>query len=148
MTTTRTRPPAPVGAKSDDAVLDVALTRLAALPGAGRIELRAGQHLVHAGHLVPGVFLLLSGSVEISSRPGAGGGRLLSAAVRPVAVPDPRDLDARSPSDVVLTSDARALFVPRSVVPESEDARALFAQIAPRTPGRWTVEAEPEDDPE
>jgi len=124
---------------SEDPVREQALARLESLPGAGRIELRAGQHLVYAGHLAPGLFLLLSGSVEVASRPGAGGGRLLSAAVRPVLLPDPDDLDARSPSDVVLTGDARAVYVPRSVAAASEEARELLAEIAPRTPGRWSA---------
>ena len=138
MTTTRDLPPVPGALDADDGVVrDDALSRLAALPGAGRVALRAGQVLLYAGHLAPGLFVVVAGSIEVASRPGAGGGRLLSAAVRPIVVPGPDDIDARSPSDVVLAGDARAVFVPRSVAVGHPEVATLLAELGARPAGRW-----------
>ena len=104
---------------------------LATLKDAGRITVHAGQVLVYPRHTPPGLFVVLEGVLRRFAQgtvPEAGCGDLLDASSGAFAVPAPDEVGEPAGAGVAAQTDVELLFVPRSVVLESETvANVLIA---------------------
>jgi len=104
---------------------------LNSLPDVSRITVHSGQVLVYPRHTPPGLFVVLEGVLRRFAEgtlPEAGCGDLLDALSGAFAVPSPDEVAEPAGAGVLAQTDVLALFVPRSVVLESDVvARALAA---------------------
>lgn len=83
-----------------------------------RVVAHSGQMVTYPGHLLPGVFLVLAGSVRVRpaspSGPVADTGR--GGARRGTFFPPLAELDQPAEAEVQVEEEAELLFVPRSLV--------------------------------
>lgn len=108
-------------------------------PSAMWMKLPAGQVLLYRGHVPPGVFVALSGTLRMS---GAGGPDLALHA--PCLVPDPHEMHRSCERTVVLSTDIHALFLPRSVVLTDPRIAARLDDCQ----RRWGLASAPRTSPE
>lgn len=84
-----------------------------------RVVAHSGQTVAYPGHLLPGVFVVLAGSVRV--RPSAATGPPLETAAdagvrRGTFFPPLAELDQPAEAEVRVEEEAELLFVPRSLV--------------------------------
>lgn len=108
------------------------MDELAATPGACPLELPAGQVLLYEGHLAPGVFVVLAGSLETEGGSPPAGLPAAAPEGTPLVLPRPESLEFPVAATVLIAEDASVLYLPRSVVRESRRARELLTQLADR----------------
>lgn len=109
------------------------LTELERLAGATRLKLPAGQVLLYREHAPPGVFVLISGVIEVPEERGRrrpSPWRLEATASRPRLLPEPRRLLEPSPETWVVASDARVLYLPRTLVHEDPGLQDRLRALA------------------
>jgi hypothetical protein len=104
------------------------------------LSARAGQVLVYPRHTPPGVFIVLEGALRRFAPSGQGkdvGSDRIDAVAGPFAIPDPAELDEPAHAGLAADSDARILFIPRSVVlRDGSIARLLTVAGVPAVPLR------------
>lgn len=101
---------------------------LTSLPDVTPLQVGAGQVLVYAGHLVQGLYVVLSGTVGLYDPPRDAPGRpwrRVDAAAGPIVIPALDELDLPATLLARVDASARLLFVPRSLT-RSAVVRALL----------------------
>lgn len=76
------------------------------------LSAQPGQVLLYEGHYPAGVFVVLSGALDLLERHAPHGPRLRPGE-RPLVLPDPRELDLPVRREVRVAEPAELLFVPR-----------------------------------
>jgi hypothetical protein len=89
------------------------------------LQLPAGQVLFYRGHLAPGVFVVLTGSVAREAH-----GQEAQVLPAPRVLPLPGELGIRSVATLRIAADAEALFFARSRVTADPGLRSLLLGLA------------------
>ena len=108
------------------------LSELKSWGGATRLSLPVGQVLLYREHRPPGVFVVLSGALEIPRERGRRRpvpARLSGSPGRPALLPRPERLEEPSADTWTVAEQAEVLYLPRSLVNESSALRALLRRL-------------------
>ena len=109
------------------------LSELQSLDGATDLRLPPGQVLLYREHVPPGVFVLVSGIIEVPEERGhhrPSPWRLEALTSRPALLPDPAALEEPSPETWVVSEPARVLYLPRTLVQETPELQARLRTLA------------------
>ena len=119
--------PLPATATSSD------MQHLENLEGVTHIRMAAGQVLVYREHRSPGVFLVISGRIEVPDERGhrrPSPHRAEALPGRPVLIPGPDTVDEPFSHTWAVTDTAEVLYLPRTLVHDSPDLKKQLRQLA------------------
>lgn len=108
------------------------IQQLENLKGVTHLRMPAGQVLVYQEHRSPGLFLLLSGRIEVPqerghARPSPHRAEALPG--RPVLLPGPDSIDDAFPSTWAVVDTAEVLYLPRTLVQDSPELKAQLREL-------------------
>ncbi len=109
------------------------LQQLKTLEGVTLIRMAAGQVLVYREHRSPGVFMLISGKIEVPDERGQrrpSPHRAEALPGRPVLIPGPDTVDEPFSHTWAVTDAAEVLYLPRTLVHDDPDLRKRLRELA------------------
>lgn len=114
--------------------MNSSLTAIESITGVVRLHYQAGQVLYYQGHLPPGVFIALSGEIELVNAHGTT--RRFRAASNAFLLPDPDRLDAPTAETALIHTPCEMVFIPRSLFSSHTGLRQLLETSGFDSPGR------------
>lgn len=109
------------------------LSELEAFEGATRLRMPAGQVLVYREHRSPGLFVLLSGRIEVPEEKGQrrpSPHRAEAQPGRPVLLPRTEAIDERFTHTWAVADTADVIYLPRTLVHDDESLKTRLSELA------------------
>jgi quercetin dioxygenase-like cupin family protein len=106
---------------------------LESMEGATRLKMPPGQVLVYREHRSPGVFVVLSGRIEVPEERGhrrPSPHRLEALPGRPVLIPGPDSVEEPFADTWAVGDTAEVLYLPRTLVHDNPDLKKRLRELA------------------
>ncbi len=125
------RPPVPLPLPATASPSD--MQHLETLEGVTLMKMAAGQVLVYREHRSPGIFMVLSGRIEVPDERGQrrpSPHRAEALPGRPVLIPGPDTVDEPFSHTWAVTEAAEVLYLPRTLVHDDPALKKRLRELA------------------